>query len=180
MASIVLKKILSSPPFLLNLDNHHVYKWKYFLPKKKLLFSFDCLSPFISIPRKVMTCSFFAHFPILYFILGVPKSEGPSGLSSVLQLPWAFCRLSWAVGSEKWRGTFTTGNTSMLHSAEWMRPGSIVSPMADISLVSHCLCRNCSSSFWAGTSMRVFNFTLSHLFCQVITIIFIQILCKEL
>ena len=58
---------------------------------------------------------------------------------------------------------------------------SIALPSAPASLVLPCLCREVVHlHFWLVTFTSIFNFIPFHPLCWVITIIFIQILCKEL
>lgn len=151
-------------------------------------FPLSCVSQ-----EKAMVCFFFVHFPTLQFILSVsPKSEGSSSLSQLLTLPCSAITKSMLqvimggsggrAGRRSWHMKEDISNKGHRRTSLYMAcdQDALYSDGCHLPFISHCQCRDRSSSFLAVTSTRVFNSTLSHLACQVITIIFLQILCKEL
>ena len=157
-----------------------------FLPIKKRPLSLKCLSPFISITR-TKSCSILSSY---IFQLNIPSLGSPND--------WRVFKYQPATNSTQscdYRKHFAGYHVWDPNSEEnhlhvtWVDLAlqcvrdleSIALPSAPASLVLPCLCREVVHlHFWLVTFTSIFNFIPFHPLCWVITIIFIQILCKEL
>lgn len=150
-----------------------------FLPIQKWLLSLNCLAPFISIPRNshvmFLLCTFSSS---IFHLWCCPKNEGSSSLSqlltvSCLVIPMRTSQVT--MGQVSWKVKKDIYNKG--HRNTWLHNGQeqeVLCPGGGhLPFISGSLCRHGSSAFLAVTLTRVFNFTLSHPVCQVITIIFI-------
>lgn len=151
----------------------------------KEIATLTCLSPFITIPKKHTHVFCRCVSPLGWW---PPKYDGSSNLSqlltvSCLAITMSILQVIMGRGSRRVKKNICSiARQFQCLASQSKRARKHWSTLPPIFPLSHivCLCRHWSPPFRAATLTRVFNFILSHPFCQGITILFTQILCKEL